>query len=92
MLAVMRRTSFAQWPCSIARTMDLLGDWWTPLVLATTLIGTEDMVRERLRVWRDVGVDTVRFYPAGETLDARLATLGRAVDLVRDLDRDEVAR
>jgi alkanesulfonate monooxygenase SsuD/methylene tetrahydromethanopterin reductase-like flavin-dependent oxidoreductase (luciferase family) len=62
------------------------------MVLATTLIGTEDMVRERLRVWRDVGVDTVRFYPAGETLDARLATLGRAIDLVRDLDRDEVAR
>lgn len=29
----MRRTSFANWPCSIARTMDLLGDWWTPLVL-----------------------------------------------------------
>ena len=29
------------------------------------------MVRERLRVWRDAGVDTVRFYPAGETLDAR---------------------
>lgn len=62
------------------------------MVLATTLIGTEDMVRERLRVWRDVGVDTVRFCPAGETLDARLATLGRAIDLVRDLDRDEVAR
>ncbi|WP_392842171.1 LLM class flavin-dependent oxidoreductase [Streptomyces sp. LN500] len=55
------------------------------MVLGTTLIGTEDMVRERLRVWRDAGVDTVRFYPAGETLDARLATLGRALDLVRDM-------
>ncbi|MFI5632587.1 LLM class flavin-dependent oxidoreductase [Streptomyces sp. NPDC051664] len=57
------------------------------MVLGTTLIGTEDMVRERLRVWRDAGVDTVRFYPAGETLDARLATLGRALDLVRDMNR-----
>ncbi|MFD4231096.1 LLM class flavin-dependent oxidoreductase [Streptomyces sp. NPDC058545] len=56
------------------------------MVLGTTLIGTEDMVRERLRVWRDAGVDTVRFYPAGETLDARLATLGRALDLVRDMN------
>src|SRR5580700_10572120 len=55
------------------------------MVLATTLIGTEDMVRERLRVWRDAGVDTVRLYPAGETLDDRLATLGRALDLVRAL-------
>jgi F420-dependent oxidoreductase-like protein len=55
------------------------------MVLATTLIGTEDMVRERLRVWRDTGVNTVRFYPAGDTLDQRLTTLGRALDLVRDL-------
>ncbi|MBG0850472.1 LLM class flavin-dependent oxidoreductase [Streptomyces spinoverrucosus] len=58
------------------------------MVLGTTLIGTEDMVRDRLRVWRDAGVDTVRFYPAGETLDARLTTLGRALDLVRDMERE----
>ncbi|GLP68837.1 FMN-dependent monooxygenase [Streptomyces sp. TUS-ST3] len=61
------------------------------MVLATTLIGTEAMVRRRLRVWRDAGVDTVRFYPAGETLDARLTTLGRAIDLVRDIE-DAAAR
>ena len=53
------------------------------MVLATTLIGTEDMVRARLGVWRDAGVDTVRLYPAGETLDAKLETLGRAIELVR---------
>jgi len=53
------------------------------MVLATTLIGTEDMVRERLRVWREVGVDTVRLYPAGDTLAGRLDTLGRALELVR---------
>jgi hypothetical protein len=59
--------------------------------LSRPLIGTEDMVRERLRVWREAGVDAVRFYPAGENLDARLATLGRAIDLVRDIE-DEAAR
>ena len=53
------------------------------MVLATTLLGTEDGVRDRLRVWRDAGVTTVRLYPAGDTLDARLETLGRALDLVR---------
>ena len=53
------------------------------MVLATTLIGTEEMVRARLGAWRAAGVDTVRLYPAGETVHARLATLGRAVDLVR---------
>jgi F420-dependent oxidoreductase-like protein len=55
------------------------------MVLATTLIGTEPMVRERLRVWKAAGVTTVRLYPAGETLDARLDTLGRALDLVRQI-------
>jgi F420-dependent oxidoreductase-like protein len=55
------------------------------MVLATTLIGTEDMVRDRLRVWREAGVDTVRLYPAGDTLAARLDTLGRALDLIRAL-------
>ncbi|WP_205875830.1 LLM class flavin-dependent oxidoreductase [Mycobacterium camsae] len=53
------------------------------MVLATTLIGTEEMVRARLAVWRDAGVNTVRLYPAGETLDTKLATLGRAIELVR---------
>ncbi|RSN62556.1 F420-dependent methylene-tetrahydromethanopterin reductase [Amycolatopsis sp. WAC 04182] len=55
------------------------------MVLGTTLIGTEPMVAERLRVWQDAGVDTVRLYPAGETVADRLATLGRALELVRAL-------
>ena len=57
------------------------------MVLATTLIGTEDMVRARLRVWQEAGVDTVRLYPAGDTLAVRLDNLGRALDLVRSLPR-----
>jgi F420-dependent oxidoreductase-like protein len=60
------------------------------MVLGTTLVGTEDMVAARLRVWRDAGVDTVRLYPAGDTLDARLTTLGRAIDMVRALDEARV--
>ena len=56
------------------------------MVLATTLIGTEPMVSERLRAWREAGVNTVRLYPAGQTLNDRLTTLGRALDLVRALD------
>jgi len=35
----MRKSSFAGWPCSIARTMDLLGDAWTPLVLREAFYG-----------------------------------------------------
>jgi F420-dependent oxidoreductase-like protein len=55
------------------------------MVLATTLIGTETMVRQRLCVWRDTGVTTVRLYPAGDSLGARLATLGRAVEMVHEI-------
>ncbi|OSC42062.1 LLM class flavin-dependent oxidoreductase [Mycobacterium decipiens] len=55
------------------------------MVLATTLIGTEEMVRARLAVWRDAGVNTVRLYPAGDTLAAKLRTLGRAIELVREV-------
>jgi F420-dependent oxidoreductase-like protein len=55
------------------------------MVLSTTLLGTEDGVRQRLVVWRDTGVTTVRLYPAGDTLDERLDTLGRALDIVRSL-------
>jgi F420-dependent oxidoreductase-like protein len=55
------------------------------MVLGTTLLGTEEGVRARLRDWADAGVDTIRFYPAGDTLDEMLDTLGRALDLVADL-------
>ena len=56
------------------------------MVLATSLIGTEEMVGARLRAWQAVGIDQVRLYPAGSTLDERLSTLGQALDLVADLE------
>jgi len=55
------------------------------MVLATTLIGTEPMVRQRLRAWHRAGVTTVRLYPSGATLDARLATLAKAIAFVQEL-------
>ncbi|GAA4622633.1 LLM class flavin-dependent oxidoreductase [Actinoallomurus vinaceus] len=58
------------------------------MVLATTLIGTEAMVRARLKAWQAAGVDTVRLYPAGKTLHARLDNLGRGIDLIRALEHD----
>ena len=35
----MRRTRFDDAYCPVARTTDLLGDWWTPLVLRELLLG-----------------------------------------------------
>ena len=52
----MRRTRFDRWPCPIARTTDLVGDWWTPLVMREAFLGRrrfEDFQRA-LRVPRAV--------------------------------------
>lgn len=58
----MKRTSFANWPCSIARTMDLLGDWWTPLVLREAFYGIRrfDVFQEELGIARNTLSDRLR--------------------------------
>ena len=55
------------------------------LALKANLLGTEAMVRERLRVYREAGVTTLRVDPGGATLSVRLETLGRLLGLVREL-------
>ncbi|PYO56819.1 MAG: F420-dependent methylene-tetrahydromethanopterin reductase [Candidatus Rokuibacteriota bacterium] len=55
------------------------------LVLRTNLLGTAAMVSRRLEAYRDAGITTLRVDPAGDTLDARLATLARLLELVRAL-------
>jgi len=52
----MRRTRFEDWNCSIARATDILGDWWTPLVLREAFYGTrrfDDFV-EHLGIGRNI--------------------------------------
>jgi F420-dependent oxidoreductase-like protein len=53
------------------------------MVLKTNLIGTEAMVRERLRAYRDAGVNTLRLSTSGKDWQARTASLEAAVDLVK---------
>jgi DNA-binding HxlR family transcriptional regulator len=33
------RTSFAGMHCSIARTLEIIGEWWTPLILRDAFLG-----------------------------------------------------
>jgi len=35
----MRRTRFDRAPCPIARATDLIGDWWTPMILRDAMFG-----------------------------------------------------
>lgn len=43
------------------------------------------MVRERIRVYQAAGVNTLRVEPEGETLDDRLATLARLMELAKEV-------
>ncbi|MFI1913891.1 winged helix-turn-helix transcriptional regulator [Nocardia sp. NPDC020380] len=58
----MKRTSFANWPCSVARTMDLLGDWWTPLVLREAFYGIRrfDEFQQELGIARNTLAERLR--------------------------------
>ncbi len=53
------------------------------LAIRVNLLGTEAMVRERVHIYRRAGITTLRVEPAGATLQARLATLARLMDIVK---------
>ena len=37
----MRQTSFASFHCSLARSLDVMGDWWTPLIVRDLFLGLD---------------------------------------------------
>ena len=37
----MKRTSLTDHPCSIARTLDVAGEWWSPLILRDVAYGVQ---------------------------------------------------
>jgi hypothetical protein len=53
------------------------------MILMGNLIGTETMVRARLRAFRDAGVNTLPLGTGGSTWQERTASLEAAVDLIR---------
>ncbi|MFP6796698.1 MAG: LLM class flavin-dependent oxidoreductase [Pseudomonadales bacterium] len=56
------------------------------MVLQSNLVGDKNVIRERLQAYKDAGVSTLRVQPAGQSLDARLKTLGATLDLIDGLD------
>jgi hypothetical protein len=57
-------------------------------VLKTNLIGTKEMVRERLRVHQQAGVTTLHVAPEGNTLEERLTNLGQLLELVNQVNQE----
>jgi DNA-binding HxlR family transcriptional regulator len=76
----MKRTSFAEMDCSIARTLEIVGEWWTLLILRDVFRGVSrfDDFQQNLGIARNV-------------LTARLNTLveHRILERVRYQDRPD---
>jgi F420-dependent oxidoreductase-like protein len=56
----------------------------------TSFIGTDAMVRDRIRAYRDAGVTSLRLQPMGRTPTEKLDTLAHMLDLVREVGAGEV--
>jgi F420-dependent oxidoreductase-like protein len=54
----------------------------TAIGLGTNLVGTDDLITERLRLYRDAGVDTLRVGVSGTSNTDRLDALARLLDLI----------
>jgi F420-dependent oxidoreductase-like protein len=66
----------------------------TAIGLGTNLIGTDDLVRERLRLYRDAGITTLRANLHGgpdADLDRQLSDLERLLDLVGEVNDEQSA-
>ena len=51
--------------------------------LGTNLIGTDDLIVERLQKYRDAGVNQLRVNVISDTNNSKLDQLGRLIDLAR---------
>jgi DNA-binding HxlR family transcriptional regulator len=77
----MRQTSFADMSCSLARSLEVIGDWWTPLILRDVFLGIDkfdDLVT-------DLGISR-------PLLSARLETLVSGGILERELYNEHPQR
>lgn len=87
----MRRTSFASMSCSVARSLEQIGDWWTLLVVREAFYGTRrfkdfeahlgiapNILTGRLAKLVEHGIfEITETTPAGKALEYRLTDKGR---------------
>ena len=74
MLAGMRRTSFAAMPCSVARTLEVVGEWWSLLVLRDAFKGVRrfDDFQRSLGIARNILADRLLTLVEQGVLERRL--------------------
>jgi len=55
------------------------------MITLTNLLGTDEMVKARIRAHKAAGVNTMRVQPEGKTVTERVETLGRFMELVKEV-------
>jgi DNA-binding HxlR family transcriptional regulator len=72
-MAFMQRTPFGEMACSIARTMDVIGEPWSPLIVRNIYIGIArfDQLQQSLGISRKVLAERLRWLTAAGVLDRR---------------------
>ncbi len=71
----MKRSDFSEMPCAIARAFDVIGEWWTPLIIRNLFLGnrrfealrknlgiSKKILADRLQSLVDAGVVKKRLY------------------------------
>lgn len=66
----MRQTSFADMHCSIARSLEVIGDWWSPLIIRDVYLGLDrfDDLATDLGISRGLLADRLATLVAGGVL------------------------
>jgi DNA-binding HxlR family transcriptional regulator len=69
----MQRTQFGDMTCSIARTLDLIGEPWSPLILRDVMVGISrfDQIQADLGISRKVLTERLRWLVDQGVLDRR---------------------
>ena len=70
----MERKTFSSSPCSIARSLDVLGDWWNPLIIRECLYGVHrfDGYQKNLGIGRNILTRRLKQLVEEELLERRL--------------------
>ncbi|MDY7099987.1 MAG: helix-turn-helix domain-containing protein [Actinomycetota bacterium] len=67
----MRRTSFEEMHCSVAQTLEVVGEWWTLLIVRDLLLGVTrfDTFQERLGISRNILADRLETLVAHDIVE-----------------------
>src|SRR3954469_5846443 len=73
-MGAMQRTSFSEMACSLARSLDVAGEWWTPLVLRDLWMGRRrfDEIQRNLEVSRKLLADRLDTLVSQGAVERRL--------------------